>query len=118
MEDKKRSKSTFMDIVTLTCLAVDIYPDAILECVGGNALNVATQCRRSGVEHVAVLGAVGMDGYADALVHHLAGAGIDILLGSLLVNLEVRYTLGFMPPTGADFKNGAFSFSGGVGFQL
>jgi hypothetical protein len=49
----------------------------------------------------------------------VAGAGIDILLGSLLVNLEVRYTLGFMPATAnADFKNGAFSFSGGVGFQL
>ena len=49
----------------------------------------------------------------------VAGAGIDMLFGSILVNLEVRYTLGFIsvsPDLG--FTNSALSFSGGVGFQF
>jgi len=49
----------------------------------------------------------------------VAGIGIDILFGSILVNLEARYTLGFLavsPDLG--FSNGALSFTGGAGFQF
>ena len=67
-----------MDIVALTCLSMDLYVDQGLEYVGGNALNVATQCRRSGVERVAVVGAVGADAYADPILAHLRAEAIDV----------------------------------------
>ena len=67
-----------MDIVALTCLSMDLYVDQGLEFVGGNALNVATQCRRSGVERVAVVGAVGTDAYADPILDHLRAEAIDV----------------------------------------
>ena len=66
-----------MDVVASTCLAMDLYVDHGFECVGGNAVNVATQCKRSGVERVAVVGAVGTDTYADALIDHLHAESID-----------------------------------------
>lgn len=66
-----------LDIVALTCLSMDLYVDQGFEYVGGNALNVATQCKRSGVERVAVVGAVGADVYADPLIEHLRAEGID-----------------------------------------
>lgn len=56
---------------------MDLYVDQGLEFVGGNALNVATQCRRSGVERVAVVGAVGADAYAEPILAHLHAEVID-----------------------------------------
>jgi len=56
---------------------MDLYVAQGLEFVGGNALNVATQCRRSGVERVAVVGAVGNDAYADPILDHLRAEAID-----------------------------------------
>lgn len=67
-----------MDVVALTCLSMDLYVDQGLEYVGGNALNVATQCKRSGVERVAVVGAVGTDAYAVPIFDHLRAEAIDI----------------------------------------
>ncbi len=66
-----------VDIVALTCLAMDLYVDHGFSCVGGNAVNVATQCKRSGVKRVAVVGAVGADAYAPSLIDHLRAEGID-----------------------------------------
>ena len=43
-----------MKIVAMTVCTVDGYPDQGIECVGGNSLNFATQCQRSGVEHVSL----------------------------------------------------------------
>jgi fructoselysine 6-kinase len=57
---------------------MDLYIDQGLEFVGGNALNVATQCRRSGVDRVAVVGAVGGDAYAEPILAHLRAEAIDI----------------------------------------
>jgi hypothetical protein len=49
----------------------------------------------------------------------VAGTGIDILFGALLLNLEVRYTLGLLAVTPIyEYTNGAFSFTGGVGYQF
>jgi hypothetical protein len=49
----------------------------------------------------------------------VAGGGLDILVGSILLNVEARYTLGVIPVSAAlGFTNGVFSFSGGVGFQF
>jgi sugar/nucleoside kinase (ribokinase family) len=56
---------------------MDLYVDQDLEYVGGNALNVATQCRRSGVDRVAVVGAVGADAYAEPILDHLRAEAID-----------------------------------------
>ena len=67
-----------MSVVALTCLSMDLYVDQGLEFVGGNALNVATQCRRSGVECVAVVGAVGNDAYAAPILDHLRAEAIDV----------------------------------------
>ncbi|MBN1875968.1 MAG: carbohydrate kinase family protein [Anaerolineae bacterium] len=66
-----------MNIIALTCLSMDLYPDQDLECVGGNALNVAVQCKRSGADSVSVLGAVGMDAYGETLLHYLEDTDID-----------------------------------------
>jgi TolB-like protein len=47
------------------------------------------------------------------------GAGVDILVGSILVNLEARYTLGLIPlSTDVEITNGALSITGGAGFQF
>ena len=66
-----------MNIIALTCFAVDIYVEHNQHYVGGNALNVATQCKRSGVEAVAVLGAIGEDVYGEAILQHLTSMDID-----------------------------------------
>ncbi len=63
--------------MALTCLAMDLYVDHGFSCVGGNAVNVATQCKRSGAGRVALIGAVGQDTYADALIEHLHTEDID-----------------------------------------
>jgi len=48
-----------------------------------------------------------------------AGAGVDVLIGRILLNLEARYTLGLLPAsTVTGFTNGALSFTGGAGFQF
>jgi sugar/nucleoside kinase (ribokinase family) len=65
-------------IVAMTVCTVDGYPDQGIECVGGNSLNFATQCRRSGVEHVSLVGGVGMDDYGTVVLDHLRGEGIDV----------------------------------------
>jgi sugar/nucleoside kinase (ribokinase family) len=67
-----------MKIVAMTVCTVDGYPDQGVECVGGNSLNFATQCRRSGVEHVSLVGGVGTDDYGTVVLDHLRGEGIDI----------------------------------------
>jgi sugar/nucleoside kinase (ribokinase family) len=67
-----------MKIVAMTVCTVDGYPDQGIECVGGNSLNFATQCRRSGVEHVSLVGGVGTDDYGTVVLDHLRGARIDV----------------------------------------
>jgi|GEM_PF-3142821 len=49
----------------------------------------------------------------------VAGAGVDFPIGSLLLNLEARYTLGLFPVSAfTGFTNSSISFSGGVGIQF
>jgi fructoselysine 6-kinase len=67
-----------MKIVAMTVCTVDGYPDEGVECVGGNSLNFATQCRRSGVEHVSLVGGVGTDDHGTVVLDHLQGEGIDV----------------------------------------
>jgi sugar/nucleoside kinase (ribokinase family) len=65
-------------IVAMTVCTVDGYPDQGIECVGGNSLNFATQCRRSSVERVSLVGGVGMDNYGTVVLDHLRGEGVDV----------------------------------------
>jgi sugar/nucleoside kinase (ribokinase family) len=67
-----------MKVVAMTVCTVDGYPDQGIECVGGNSLNFATQCRRSGVEHVSLVGGVGTDDYGSVVLDHLQSEGIDV----------------------------------------
>ena len=67
-----------MKIVAMTVCTVDGYPDQDVECVGGNSLNFATQCRRSGAEHVSLVGGVGMDDNGTVVLDHLQGEGINV----------------------------------------
>jgi hypothetical protein len=49
----------------------------------------------------------------------VGGAGVEILVGPILLNLEARYTLGLLAPsTYQEYKNGAFSFTAGAGFPF
>ncbi len=100
-----------MDIVALTCLAMDLYVDHGFECVGGNAVNVAMQCRRSGVERVAVVGAVGTDGYGDALIDHLHAESID---ASRVYHLDGETATHKLYLTDGDRKDPPGAWQGGV----
>ena len=66
-----------MKIAAMTVCCVDIYPQQNILRVGGESLNFATQCRRSGVEEVSVIGCVGTDRYGAMVIDHLKGMGID-----------------------------------------
>lgn len=61
----------------MTTCVVDTFIYKNMECIGGNSLNVATQCRRSGVEEVAIIGAVGDDRPGRLIEAYLARVGID-----------------------------------------
>jgi fructoselysine 6-kinase len=67
-----------MKILAMTVCTVDTYPQHNLELLGGNSLNFATQCKRSGMEHVAMLGAVGTDENSTRVINHLSQLDIDI----------------------------------------
>lgn len=67
-----------MKILAMTTCCVDVYPDTGKVFVGGNALNYAVQCVKSGAGKVAVLGAVGNDGYGELVKGYLETKPIDI----------------------------------------
>lgn len=67
-----------MKIIAMTVCCVDIYPETIQYCVGGNSVNFATQCIRSGVKDVSVLGAVGTDNFGKMVIDHLISQEIDV----------------------------------------
>ncbi len=67
-----------MRILAMTLCCWDLFPERGFEAPGGNALNVAVQCRRSGAEEVAVLGAVGTDARGDKIIRFLQSRGVDV----------------------------------------
>ncbi len=66
-----------MRIAAMTTCVVDTFITNNMECIGGNSLNVTTQCRRSGVEDVAIIGAVGDDRPGKLIEAYFARVGID-----------------------------------------
>ncbi|MBN2011197.1 carbohydrate kinase family protein [candidate division KSB1 bacterium] len=67
-----------MKILAMTVCCVDVYVESNQMCVGGNSINFAAQCLRSGWEHISVLGAVGRDAYGDKVMEYLRSSGIEI----------------------------------------
>lgn len=67
-----------LKLLSMTVSCVDLFPDLHVFYLGGNSLNFATQCRESGLTHVAVLGAVGHDVFGDEILHYYEQKGIDV----------------------------------------
>jgi len=66
-----------MKVVAMTVLCVDFFEKQNLICVGGNSVNFATQCMKSGVEKASLIGAVGTDTYGKAIIEYIDKRGID-----------------------------------------
>ena len=48
----------------------------------------------------------------------VAGVGVEYVLGSVVFDIEIRYTIGFMDVSDVPFKNSVFSLTGGVGYRF
>lgn len=59
-----------MKITALTSCCVDFFPEQNKVYVGGNSLNFATQCKKSGIDNVCVVGAVGNDRFGRLIENH------------------------------------------------
>lgn len=66
-----------MKVAAMTVLCVDFYEKQNLVCVGGNSVNFATQCMKSGAEKASLIGAVGTDTYGKAIIDYIDKRGID-----------------------------------------
>jgi fructoselysine 6-kinase len=66
-----------MRVLAMTVCTVDTYPQYDLERLGGNSLNFAVQAKCSGIEHVAMLGAVGTDDNGTRVINTLSSLGVD-----------------------------------------
>lgn len=67
-----------MNILAMTVCCVDVYPGTGDIYVGGNALNFAVQCVKSGADETAILGAIGNDRYGELIWRYLMTKPIDI----------------------------------------
>lgn len=72
MGDKK------VKIVAMASCCMDVYPETQKTYIGGNSVNFAYQCKRSGVEAVSVVGCVGTDDYGEQINEYLCKHNIDI----------------------------------------
>ena len=66
-----------MRIAAMTTCVVDTFIYNNQNCIGGNGLNVATQCVRSGADEVAFIGAVGDDRPGKLIEAYFERVGID-----------------------------------------
>jgi len=54
-------------ILALTCCCVDVFPEEDTVIAGGNALNVAVNCSKTGKADVFLMGNIGTDRYAEKI---------------------------------------------------
>lgn len=66
-----------MKIVAMTVCCMDEYVEQNITCVGGNSLNFATQCIKSGIKNVSVVGGIGNDTYGKEVKKHLQNYSIN-----------------------------------------
>jgi fructoselysine 6-kinase len=55
-------------VLALSCCCVDFFPEKNIINVGGNALNVAVSCVKTGKADVSLMGNVGKDDYAEEII--------------------------------------------------
>jgi len=55
-------------ILALSCCCVDFFPEKNIINVGGNALNVAVSCVKTGKADVSLMGNIGKDKYAEEII--------------------------------------------------
>jgi len=55
-------------ILAMTCCCVDVFPEKGIINAGGNALNVAANCSKTGKAEVYLMGNIGTDIYADEII--------------------------------------------------
>jgi fructoselysine 6-kinase len=60
-----------MKITALSSHCVDFFPEQKIVLVGGNSLNFATHCKKSGINDVTVIGAVGKDSFGKLIENHI-----------------------------------------------
>lgn len=66
-----------MKITALTVCCVDYFPELNKTYIGGNSLNFATQCKKSGINEVSIVGAIGNDNFGKLIEHHLSAYNIN-----------------------------------------
>lgn len=67
-----------MKILAMTVFCMDYYIGPDTSYIGGNSLNFAVQCKKSGAETVSVLGAVGSDTAGGRIIGFLKKKGFDM----------------------------------------
>lgn len=67
-----------MKIIAMTVFCMDYYIGPDTSYVGGNSLNFAVQCKKSGAETVSVLGAVGSDMAGGRIISFLKRKGFQL----------------------------------------
>lgn len=55
-------------VLTLSCCCVDFFPERNTVNIGGNALNVAVSCVKTGKVEVSIMGNIGTDGYGEEII--------------------------------------------------
>lgn len=66
-----------MKITALTVCCVDHFTDIGKTYIGGNSLNFATQCIKSGITDISIIGAIGEDYFGELILQHLSSYNIN-----------------------------------------
>ena len=64
-------------VLAMTCCCVDVYPELEKVTVGGNALNLAANCAKSGKVKAYLMGNIGTDAYANEIKKVVDSFGIQ-----------------------------------------
>lgn len=66
-----------MKILAMTCCCVDVFPEKGSVVAGGNALNLAVACSKTGKADVYVMGNIGDDNYGKKVKEAISGFNIN-----------------------------------------
>jgi fructoselysine 6-kinase len=67
-----------MKFIAFTVCCVDVYVESGINVIGGNSINFAAQCVRSGLKDISLLGAIGNDSYGEMIMDYLRSSSIEI----------------------------------------
>lgn len=66
-----------MKILAMTCCCVDVFPEKGAVVAGGNALNLAVACSKTGKADVYIMGNIGNDNYGKKVKDSISGFNIN-----------------------------------------